>query len=132
LLADKSLAEPPPKRLGFIPPAPRPDPNPKLVPRLSAISLEEKARAEQALVRGEKYFAEGSILVARQFFERAAEAGLAAGAFWLAATFDPVELNRLHAQGIVPDRDLARKWYERARELGAPEAEERLAKLGGK
>ena len=25
----------------------------------------------------------------------------------------------------------ARKWYERARTLGAPEAEERLARIGG-
>jgi len=31
---------------------------------------------------------------------------------------------------VVADRDEARKWYERARELGEPEAEERLARLG--
>jgi len=35
------------------------------------------------------------------------------------------------ARGIQPNMDEARKWYERARELGAPEAEERLARLGG-
>ena len=68
---------------------------------------------------------------ARQYFQRAAEAGLAAGALRLAATYDPAELSRIQAQGVVPDRAEARKWYERARELGAPEAEERLARLGG-
>jgi hypothetical protein len=31
---------------------------------------------------------------------------------------------------VVPSPADARKWYERARELGAPEAEERLARLG--
>jgi len=32
---------------------------------------------------------------------------------------------------VAPNLTEARKWYERARELGAPEAEERLARLGG-
>ena len=50
----------------------------------------------------------------------------------LAATYDPSELARLQVQGIAPDPAEARKWYERARELGAPEAEERLARLAGK
>jgi TPR repeat protein len=31
---------------------------------------------------------------------------------------------------VTPDRNEARKWYERARDLGAPEAEDRLARLG--
>jgi TPR repeat protein len=65
------------------------------------------------------------------FFQHAAEAGLALGAIRLATTFDPTELTRLQAQGVRPDREEARRWYERARELGAPEAEERLARLGG-
>jgi TPR repeat protein len=38
----------------------------------------------------------------------------------------------LKVQGIVPDPLEARKWYERARELGAAEAEERLTRLSGK
>ena len=38
---------------------------------------------------------------------------------------------RAGAQGIQPNLTEARKWYERARELGAAEAEERLARLGG-
>jgi TPR repeat protein len=64
------------------------------------------------------------------FFQRAAEAGLAAGAIKMAATFDPAELARLDVVGVAPDRAEARRWYERARELGAPEAEDRLARIG--
>ena len=48
-----------------------------------------------------------------------------------AATHDPRELARWRVQGVLPNLAEARKWYERARELGAPEAEERLARLGG-
>ena len=68
--------------------------------------------------------------MARQFLLRAAQAGLARGALLLAATYDPRELARWRVQGVQPNLDEARKWYERARELGAPEAEERLARLG--
>ncbi len=61
----------------------------------------------------------------------AAERLIARGALLLAATYDPRELARWGAQGIQPSLGEARKWYERARELGAPEAEGRLARLGG-
>jgi hypothetical protein len=37
----------------------------------------------------------------------------------------------LAVSGVLPDRDLARRWYERARELGSRDAEERLARLRG-
>jgi TPR repeat protein len=56
---------------------------------------------------------------------------LAAAALRLAATYDPVELPRLKVHGVVADLALARKWYERARDLGAPEAASHLARLGG-
>lgn len=94
------------------------------------LTSQERARAEHLLARGEEYLATGNIVAARDFFERAADAGLAAGALRLAATYDPAELRRLQAQGIAPDLAMARKWYERARELGAAEAVERLARLG--
>ena len=94
------------------------------------LSVEEKARAERLLARGEASLANGNVEIARQFFQRAADAGLAAAALRLGATYDPAELQLLQTQGVVADRVLARKWYERARELGAPGAIERLAKLG--
>lgn len=89
----------------------------------------EQARAEHLLARGLDYLAAGNVAAARDFFERAAEIGLAPAALRLAATYDPFELPRLKVQGIVADRALARKWYERARDLGAPEAASQLARL---
>jgi hypothetical protein len=112
-------------------PAVRPERGGQSVPRPPELSAEEKARTEKLVAQGERFLAQGNIAVARQYFQRAAEAGLAQGAIRMAATYDPAELTRLQAQGVVADRAEARKWYERARELGAPEAEERLARLGG-
>ena len=40
-------------------------------------------------------------------------------------------LERLGVLGVQPSSAVARKWYERAHELGAPEAQERLARLAG-
>jgi TPR repeat protein len=130
------LAPPDQKRANAVSPPPpvpatRPERGPQPPPRPPELSAEEKARAEKLMAQGEKFLSQGNIAVARQYFQRAAEAGLAAGALRLAATYDPAELSRIQAQGVVPDRAEARKWYERARELGAPEAEERLARLGG-
>ncbi len=56
---------------------------------------------------------------ARLFFERAAEAGSAEGARALGETYDPVEFQKLGVRGMTPDPALARKWYDRARELEA-------------
>ena len=55
---------------------------------------------------------------------------LAQGAMSMAATYDAVELGRLGVRGLQPDRAAAMRWYERARQLGAAEAEQRLRRLG--
>jgi hypothetical protein len=47
----------------------------------------------------------------------------------MAATFDPHELKRLKAIGFAPNPELARVWYERAHDLGHPEAGRRLRRL---
>ena len=105
------------------PPARRPAPAPEL-------SDEDKVRAERMLAQGAKHLDQGNIGAARMFFQRAAEAGLAAAALRLGATYDPVELGRLEAlAGINADRNEARRWYELARDLGAPEAADRLGRL---
>jgi TPR repeat protein len=63
-------------------------------------------------------------------FDRAAEAGEAAAAFALAETYDPVALRRLRLRGgIAPDVALARRWYEKARDLGSIAAPERIVRL---
>jgi TPR repeat protein len=74
--------------------------------------------------------ASGNVETARLFYERAADAGLAQGALALAATFDPHELARRQVVGgLRPNPAQAQRWYERARELGAAEAEEPLRRL---
>jgi hypothetical protein len=104
------------------PPVKRAPPKPELSP-------EDQARAERMLAQGSKHLDQGNISAARMFFQRAAEAGLAAGALSMGGTYDPIELGRLESLGLNADRNEARKWYERARELGAPEAADRLGRL---
>jgi hypothetical protein len=94
-----------------------------------SLTVEERARAEELVAQGDRYLAQGKIAGARLFFQQAAEAKLALGAMRLAATYDPAELSALKVLGLSPDLAEARKWYERARELGASEAELRLKSL---
>ena len=110
--------------------APAP-PKPPPAPRGPVLSPADREAGEKHIARGEAEIAQGNIAVARQFFLRAAQIGVARGALLLAATHDPRELARWRVQGVLPNLAEARKWYERARELGAPEAEGRLARLGG-
>ncbi len=58
--------------------------------------------------------------------------GLAEGAMALAATYDAVELIRPNLRNVLPDAKEARRWYERARALGANDADLRLLRLGAK
>jgi hypothetical protein len=72
----------------------------------------------------------GEVTAARTMFQRVAEAGEAAGAFALAETYDPLVLGGLRLrERIMPDAALARTWYERARDLGSPEARDRISRL---
>ena len=104
-------------------------PTPIPAPR-SELTEEQRTRAERLVARGEAYLANGNIMGARDFFERAADAGLAAAALRLAATYDPAVLAGLKVQGVAPDVALARKWYEHARDLGSSEAGAPLLRLG--
>jgi hypothetical protein len=72
----------------------------------------------------------GEVFAARAMFQRVAEAGDGAGAFALAETYDPIVLEGLRLrEQIMPDVVLARTWYERARDLGSPEARDRISRL---
>ena len=109
-----------PERTGAQIPPDRPD---RLTP-------EQRERALRLIKRGDEQLTEGGIAQARLLYERAAEAGLAQGAMSMAATYDAAELGRLGVRGLQPDRATAMRWYERARQLGAAEAEQRLRRLG--
>jgi len=89
----------------------------------------ENKGTDELLAQGERYLAQGKVGGARLFFRQAADAGNAWAAMRLAATYDPAELASLKVQGIAPDLLEARRWYERALQLGAAEAEARLARL---
>jgi TPR repeat protein len=86
--------------------------------------------------RGEMFLSEGDVGAARNLLERAAEARDARAALALGATYDPIMLAILQAQGIAADLSLARDWYKKASEFGSREALERLnvltsANVGG-
>ena len=123
--SEVSTATPDPRQVAAPVPPARPN-----TPPIPALAPEGRARAEKLLARGERELDAGNIALARNIFLRAAEAGLAQGALLLATSYDARELTRMHAQGILPDLAAARKWYERARELGSSEATERLGHLG--
>lgn len=79
--------------------------------------------------RGDTYMGQGNLAAARQFFRRAADMGLAAGALRMGATYDPVEINAQRMVGVQADPKEAISWYVKARELGAPEAAVRLSRM---
>lgn len=107
------------------PPTPPPTSRNQLAP-------EEKAKLEKLVGLGNRHLGSGNIAAAREFFRRAADGGLAEGALLLATTYDPDELDAIKVQGLAPDTAEARRWYERARALGAVGVDARLARLAGR
>jgi hypothetical protein len=81
------------------------------------------------LQRGRALFEAGDIAAARLFFRRAANAGDAAAAVAMGATYDPDVLAKRFIRGIEADPQEARTWYEKARVLGSPEGPRRIEML---
>jgi len=106
-------------------------PAPPAQARQKPVTPQDRERALRLIKKGDELLEQGDVAGARLLYERAADAGLAQAAMALAGTYDAAELARLKARGISPDARAARRWYERARELGAGEAEERLRRVGG-
>jgi hypothetical protein len=76
--------------------------------------------------RSQQLISEGDVQAARILLRRAAEARDARAALALGATYDPIMLAILKANGMGADVSLARNWYEKAREFGSLEAQQRL------
>lgn len=94
-------------------------------------SPEETEKIQVFMQKGADNMRSGNINLARLFYKRSADAGWAPGALALAATYDAEELAQMDVVGgIQPDRALAQKWYEVARELGSATAQQRLQRLG--
>jgi hypothetical protein len=82
--------------------------------------------------QGEQFVAAGDVVTARQVYRKAAEAGNAAAALALGATYDPVVLAKIGVRGLGADVEKARSWYEKAKEFGSPDAPRRLEMLANR
>ncbi|MEM8977704.1 MAG: hypothetical protein AAGD43_37105 [Pseudomonadota bacterium] len=85
--------------------------------------------AQRLLQRGHSFLLDGNISIARQFYQRSAKLGLATAAIAMASTYDPNELPKLGLVDLPGSKDEARKWYEKAKGMGSPVAEDRLQRL---
>jgi hypothetical protein len=93
-------------------------------------SNEDLERARKYTQKGDESLLSGNVAAARLFYQRAVEAGWAPAALALGGTYDAAELSRTNLlAGVLPEPDQARKWYEKARELGDKEAGRRLVRL---
>jgi len=106
----------------------RPDLDLKVPPVLSAA---ERERALRFTKKGDEELADGRVASARLLYERAAEMGIAQAAMALAGTYDADELAKLNLTNVTPDAAHAKRWYERALQLGEKDAGQRLQRLVG-
>lgn len=110
-------------------PAPKPDSAAKPVrPTVKVASLPPEEEAV-LLARGKEVLQQGGIAAARLLFEELATRGSAVGALALARSFDPVYVPHSPSAALAPNIDVAMKWYQRAAELGNPDAQRRLAEI---
>jgi hypothetical protein len=137
MLASQNRAVPPPSAgnavapavdvpAATLPPAAAPEPAKPVVQASRELSPED---IRLLLQKGEQYVAAGDLVTARQVYRRAAEAGNAAAALAMGATFDPAVLARLGTFGMIADAAKAREWYEKAKSFGSPDAARRLESL---
>jgi hypothetical protein len=82
--------------------------------------------------QGKQFFEIGDLIAARILFMRAARAGDAAAAVAMGATYDPVVLAEHGVRGVAADRDKARAWYERAKDMGSSEGPRLLEMLANR
>jgi hypothetical protein len=101
-------------------------------PRVPATRAAGSQDVRLLLDQGKQFFDVGDLIAARILFLRAANAGDAAAAVAMGATYDPVVLADRGVRGVAADLDKARGWYERAREMGSPEGPRRLEMLANR
>jgi hypothetical protein len=97
-------------------------------PRSSSRAF-DTSEAQQLIRRAEQLLASGDIAAARLILQRMAEANEQRAALLLASTYDPLVLEKLRVYAFAADVPKARSWYEKAREMGSPEASHRLELL---
>jgi hypothetical protein len=125
--ASKQASLPPARaKEAIVPPAPKAASKPAPLPVLDQAS---RAVALRFLKRGDEELADGRVAPARLLYERAAEMGLAQAAMALGGTYDAAELAKPHLRNVQADPVEAKRWYERAKALGAADAAARLQRL---
>ena len=113
-------------------PAPAPAAAPQApAPQAAMLPVKRMDPQEIAMLmkRAKDMLAMGDIPSARLLLERAAEGQDASAALMLARTYDPSALGTSDVRNITPEPDKARIWYQRASQLGSPEAQRLLAQL---
>jgi len=86
----------------------------------------DQSAIKELLQKGDRLLARGDVASARAVYEKAAALGSAQGALVLGSTYDPGRLWSLGVFGMVGNKDRARHWYQRADQLGHPEAKDRI------
>jgi hypothetical protein len=81
------------------------------------------------VARGDLMLGSGDVTSARLFYERAANAPDARAALRLGESYDPAFLAAARLNRVAGSVPLAAQWYQRAAELGAPEADTLLRAL---
>ena len=89
----------------------------------------DAAELASLMTRAKALLATGDISPARLLLERAAEGQDPNAAMMLAETYDPAVLGAQDIRNVTPDPAMARKWYQRAAQLGSPDAQRRLSQL---
>ena len=107
--------------------------NPAAEPQASklrrAMGPDQRRAIASLVTRGKELLRDGDFSSARLILQHAADAGDADGALMLGSTYDPSILAQLGIRSQAANVDLARRWYEKAQELGSAESSSRLKTL---
>jgi hypothetical protein len=127
IVADATPSEPPSTSKPMVQ-ASNGTPVPPAVKPGSSLSLGPE-EVNLLLARGDALMSMADASSGRPFYERAVAAGSAQAALRLGASYDPSFLARAGLRGVRGDPALAAYWYNRARDLGAVEAETLLKSI---
>jgi hypothetical protein len=92
----------------------------------------QPTNAQVLLQRADTYLRSGKPGEARVVLEQAAQLGSGVAALTLGAMYDPGRATQFTNLGLKADPMIARVWYERAKDLGVAEANDRLAELAAR
>jgi hypothetical protein len=124
VVAAVPIPAPVPATLSTAPPPAAPD-----QPVASQPPSASSPEIETLLARGDELLANGDVVAARLFYQRAAEQGSAAAATAVGQTYDPFFLDQVHVRGARSDARAAEDWYRKAVAAGDRQAEARLKRL---